>query len=60
MSVIKDSLGEVLGVRGMQKWSVLFPRTLEVTHLRQWLTLLKSCIGAFLVVETSGVDPRLR
>lgn len=41
MSVIKDSLGELLGVRGMQKWGVLFPRTLEVTHLRQWLTLLK-------------------
>lgn len=41
MSVIIDSLREILRGREVQNCGVFFfPRTLEITHLRQWLTKL--------------------
>lgn len=40
MSVIIDSLREILRGREVQNWGVFFSQNLEITHLRQWLTKL--------------------
>lgn len=57
MLVIIDCLGEIFSGGRMQNWGVFFPRTPDITHIRQWLTLL---IDKAEFVSLNNTDRNLR